>query len=59
MTYDEKELEVIKSLFEATSIPKNDVPLLTMFVQTLKPYQIDAVHEVLYQLIWERKMPRM
>ncbi len=54
----EKKLEEIKVLLKATNLTDKEIPLLAMFISTLKLHQIDAVYEVLYQLIWERKLAK-
>ncbi len=54
----DKKLEEIKVLLKATNLTDKEIPLLAMFISTLKLHQIDAVYEVLYQLIWERKLAK-
>ncbi len=51
-----EKLEKIESLLKATNLKDKEIPLLAMFIHTLELHQIDAVYEVLYQLIWERKL---
>ncbi len=51
-------LEMIKALLKTTNLTDREIPLLAMFISTLKLHQIDAVYEVLYQLIWERKLAK-
>ncbi len=52
----DKSVEEIKDLFKATNLPDDSIPLYANLVYTMTDAQIEAMHEVLYQLIWERKL---
>ncbi len=51
-----KSVEEIKDLFKATNLPEHSIPLYANLIYSMNDAQIEAMHEVLYQLIWERKL---
>ncbi len=54
----DKKLEEIENLFKATNLPDDLVHTYAYLIYNMNTAEIDAVHEVVYQLIWERKLAK-